>query len=156
MAGRRPKPTALKILEGNPGHRPLNTQEPLPTSGIPPMPEGLSKKAKREWEKVVPLLTSMKVLTEADGEALSRYCEACALAKEANQEIDKYGLTVQGATGLKKNPAVAVYMEAVRTMRAFMSEFGMTPASRSRLKVSGPAEPDPFEQYLARKNDSKQ
>ena len=28
--GRKPKPTALKVLEGNPGKRPLNDREPVP------------------------------------------------------------------------------------------------------------------------------
>ena len=35
MAGRKPKPTALKKLEGNPGKRKLNTKEPVPGKGIP-------------------------------------------------------------------------------------------------------------------------
>ena len=30
MAGRKPKPTAVKKLEGNPGKRKLNTKEPVP------------------------------------------------------------------------------------------------------------------------------
>ncbi len=34
MAGRKPKPTALKKLEGNPGKRKLNTKEPVPGKGI--------------------------------------------------------------------------------------------------------------------------
>ena len=34
MAGRKPKPTALKKLEGNPGKRKLNTKEPLPGKGM--------------------------------------------------------------------------------------------------------------------------
>ena len=29
--GRKPKPTAMKELEGNPGKHPLNTSEPKPT-----------------------------------------------------------------------------------------------------------------------------
>ena len=35
MAGRKPKPTALKKLEGNPGKRKLNTKEPVPAKGMP-------------------------------------------------------------------------------------------------------------------------
>ena len=34
MAGRKPKPTALKKLEGNPGKRKLNTKEPMPGKGM--------------------------------------------------------------------------------------------------------------------------
>ena len=33
MAGRKPKPTAIKKLEGNPGKRKLNTKEPVPAKG---------------------------------------------------------------------------------------------------------------------------
>lgn len=36
MAGRKPKPTALKKLEGNPGKRKMNTKEPVPAKGINP------------------------------------------------------------------------------------------------------------------------
>jgi hypothetical protein len=35
MAGRKPKPTAVKKLEGNPGKRKLNTKEPVPAKGLP-------------------------------------------------------------------------------------------------------------------------
>lgn len=34
MAGRKPKPTAVKKLEGNPGKRKLNNKEPVPAKGI--------------------------------------------------------------------------------------------------------------------------
>ena len=34
MAGRKPKPTAIKKLEGNPGKRKLNTKEPIPAKGM--------------------------------------------------------------------------------------------------------------------------
>ena len=36
--GRKPKPTALKVLEGNPGKRPLNDREPVPPKGRAQMP----------------------------------------------------------------------------------------------------------------------
>ena len=41
MAGRKPKPTALKTLEGNPGKRKINTKEPIPGKGIPTCSEWL-------------------------------------------------------------------------------------------------------------------
>ena len=48
MAGRKPKPTALKKLEGNPGKRKLNTKEPIPAKGMPNCPEWLLPEAKKE------------------------------------------------------------------------------------------------------------
>lgn len=50
MAGRKPKPTALKKLEGNPGKRKLNTKEPIPAKGMLNCPEWLLPEAKKEWE----------------------------------------------------------------------------------------------------------
>jgi len=41
MAGRKPKPTALKKLEGNSGKRKLNKKEPVPVKGMPDCPEWL-------------------------------------------------------------------------------------------------------------------
>ena len=43
MAGRKPKPTAIKKLEGNPGKRKLNTKKPIPAKGMPDFMSGLAK-----------------------------------------------------------------------------------------------------------------
>lgn len=37
MAGGKPKPTAIKKLEGNPGKRKLNTKESIPAKGMTSM-----------------------------------------------------------------------------------------------------------------------
>ena len=51
MAGRKPKPTAVKKLEGNPGKRKLNTKEPMPGKGMPACPAWLlPEEALREAE----------------------------------------------------------------------------------------------------------
>ena len=50
MAGRKPKPTAIKELEGNPGKRKLNNKEPKPDKGMPVCPEWLPPEAKAEWK----------------------------------------------------------------------------------------------------------
>jgi len=83
MQGRKPIPTAVKELRGNPGHRPLGDREPQPKVGEPPMPSGLSRYAKQAWKRMVPILLDMGVLTVADGDALMLYCEAYASWKTA-------------------------------------------------------------------------
>ena len=50
MAGRKPKPTAVKKLEGNPGKRKLNTKEPVPAKGMPACSDCLMPESKKEWE----------------------------------------------------------------------------------------------------------
>ena len=42
QSGRKPKPTAVKALEGNPGKRSLNTGEPKPEKKAPRCPASMS------------------------------------------------------------------------------------------------------------------
>jgi hypothetical protein len=46
MRGRRPKPTPVKVLTGNPGKRPLNKNEPRPDVLIPECPPELGPVAR--------------------------------------------------------------------------------------------------------------
>ena len=62
MAGRKPKPTAVKKLEGNPGKRKLNSKEPVPAKGIPACPDWLMPEAKKEWERLAELMNQMVFL----------------------------------------------------------------------------------------------
>jgi P27 family predicted phage terminase small subunit len=153
--GKNRKPTAVKKLRGNPGKRKINKREPKPMIGAPPMPAHLSKLAKHAWRRLVPILLSMKVLTIADGDALAGYCTAIEQWILASAAIGKYGLLVveldeSTSTGnLKTNPAVRVRSDALRHMRSFESEFGLTPASRAKLEIHADSdEADPFEDFL--------
>ena len=49
--GRKPTPTTLKELKGNPGRRPLNEAEPKPAARLPSPPAHLSRSARREWRR---------------------------------------------------------------------------------------------------------
>ena len=51
--GRKPKPTALKALEGNPGKRPLNEHEPVPPKATLRCPAWLEAEAKKEWKRLI-------------------------------------------------------------------------------------------------------
>ena len=59
MAGRKPKPTALKKLEGNPGKRKMNTKEPVPGKGMPDCPKWLLPEAKEEWKRLCQKLSEI-------------------------------------------------------------------------------------------------
>ena len=89
MAGRKPKPTALKKLEGNPGKRKLNTKEPMPGKGMPDCPKWLLPETKEEWKRLCQKLSEMGVLTEIDMAAFAAYCQSYARWKEAQQRIDE-------------------------------------------------------------------
>ena len=80
--GRKPKPTALKELEGNPGKRSLNPSEPKPPQKAPSCPAWLEKEAKREWRRLSKGMEQLGILTELDRAAFAGYCQAYARWKE--------------------------------------------------------------------------
>lgn len=159
-AGRRPLPTALKKLRGNAGKRKLNDEEPNAPPGEPPMPGGLPAAAKREWKAIVPELQILGVLSKVDRAALAAYCHCYARWFEAEKKVRQYGLIVEepvlsagedtGYVRLKANPAIRVSNDAAKQMKSFLVEFGMTPSSRSRIRVEKPAaeREDKFEKFL--------
>lgn len=139
--GQNRKPSKLKAVQGNPGKRKQNRREPRPRPGVPEKPRCLAKEAQAEWHRIIPILEKMGVLTTADGAALAAYCKLHALNLRAEAAIDKFGIVYAkvddvGVSVLKKNPAVAIFESTARLIRSFLQEFGLTPASRSKVAAS--------------------
>ena len=134
MRGRRPKPTRLKLLTGNPGKRALNKHEPRPECVIPECPSELGPVAQREWDRLVGELARLRMLTNLDRAALAAYCSAYALWAEATEAIQKFGTMVKSPSGFPiQSPYVSVANRQAEIMMRIASEFGFTPASRSRI-----------------------
>lgn len=157
--GRRgppPKPTNLRVLQGNPGKRPISPREPKPRKTAPRCPEWLSDEAKKVWRRTVPELKALGVLTTIDGDALAGYCATYAQWKEATVFIDKHGMAYPLRDGegrvkcMQQFPQVAVARGALFLLKAFMQEFGLTPASRSRIQVPWTPDEDEEEQLARR------
>jgi P27 family predicted phage terminase small subunit len=152
MAGRKPKPTAVKKLEGNPGKRKLNTKEPVPGKGMPDCPKWLLPDAKEEWVRLSEKLNQMGVLTEVDRSAFAAYCQSYARWKEAQDHINSEGATYETENGMQRpNPWVAICNTEQRLMMQAASEFGLTPSARSRIMAAsgvGKDEEDEMEALL--------
>ena len=151
MRGRKPKPTALKLLAGNPGKRALNRREPKPPPGIPDCPEHLDDLARAEWFRTAAVLSEMGLLSRADATALAAYCTAYGRWRQAEDQVRKYGTIVKSPEkGFPmKSPYLCVAEQALESMRKFMVEFGLTPSSRGRIRLpaDSPAARE-FEQFL--------
>lgn len=146
MRGRKPKPTRLKILTGNPGKRPLNLTEPRPEPSIPDCPPELGPAAQREWQRLVGELAALKVLTNLDRAALAAYCGAYALWAESTEAIQKFGVMVKSPTGFPmQSPYVSIANRQAEIMMRIAAEFGFTPASRGRISTPSPTEPTLFD-----------
>ena len=147
MAGRRPKPIRLKLLQGNPGKRPIRGFfEPPKPSKPPNPPDFLKGEALDEWSRVVPGLMVFGLLTEIDTMPLAAYCMAYARWRDAEELLAELetvdergrGLLVKGSKGqARSNPLIQIAREAASDMVRFAGEFGFSPAARARI-AGGP------------------
>ena len=134
IRGRKPKPTALKVLEGNPGHRPLNKREPMPKGRLPRCPDWLEEDAKKEWKRLGKILAEMGMLTNLDMMAFAGYCQAYARWKGAEEFITKHGDMVRTPNGyLQQVPQVSIAQTNLKIMLKFCEQFGLPPSARSRM-----------------------
>ncbi len=150
MAGRKPKPTAIKMLHGNPGKRPLNKNEPKFT-GLPICPPWLPIPAKTEWKRTVIQLAGLDMLKGTDQSALAAYCVACARWMAAEKIVTKEGQTIKepvvDKTGtvvghkVKRHPATIIAKDERSSMLKAASLFGFDPSSRSRVQLPEQKEP---------------
>ena len=152
--GRKPKPTALKKLEGNPGKRPLNELEPMPQVSMLRCPNWLEPEAKKEWRRLAPVLIDAGILTSADAVPFAGYCQAYARWKEAEQEVSKLGMVYRDGDRIRPNPYIAISRAAFAEVKSLAAEFGLPPANRTAIIANALTaektrkELDPLEQIL--------
>lgn len=145
MQGRKTKPTNLKRLEGNPGKRRLPENEPQPDPTAPRCPHWLLPEAKREWHRVAPELERLGLLTMIDRAALAGYCQAWARWRQCEEFLKRHGVTYESprydrqgdevGSMVRPYPEVAIARHMMVEIRAFCTEFGLTPSSRGRINL---------------------
>jgi P27 family predicted phage terminase small subunit len=151
-AGRKPKPTHLKLVEGNRGKRriPDTVQVPAANLSEPDWREWftvtrgrsadvnqrLRKTARDEWRRVVPILTGYKLLTHLDLELIRDYCICVARIDQCERQLSVEGPTVFGARGMVKNPVLTVAGQYRQQLKFYIGELGFSPSSRGRLKLT--------------------
>lgn len=135
--GRTSKPTHLKLLAGNPGKRPINTEEPIPKGNLkgkePPKEFGLY--AKKMWKTCLDNSPD-ELLKEIDQMELIRYCVAYELYTQAYKEVKKGGAVVVNAIGNSiKSPWVSILNEQSAIMGSCGANLGFSPTSRTKIKI---------------------
>ena len=147
MRGRKPKPTVLKILYGNPGKRRLPTDEPQPPLEIPHPPDHLDEVARKEWTRITRLLNDLGMIAQLDMAGIAAYCVSFSRWADAERRVAKHGIIVISPDKKfpMKSPYLCVAESAMEAMRKMLSEFGLSPTSRARLHV--PKVPDAFDEF---------
>jgi P27 family predicted phage terminase small subunit len=156
MRGRKRKPIERQIADGDTRKRGrLKLAEqlasiPKTARGLPDCPRHLRGRARAAWNLLRSELEAMELDATADAMLLEALCTNYETAVRAHLKIAQQGEVLEESIvardsgkvlghRFRKNPWVTVRADAHRLMLAFASEFGVSPASRSRLNVTTPA-----------------
>lgn len=136
LRGPAAKPTALKIIQGTARPDRVYEDEPKPKLSSTRPPTWLNAEQRKIWKDKAPGLIEQGVLTVWDREALGRYCVLFAqfvyLSKMSGRDV---------LSELRQLNVQISKLEA---------EFGLTPASRTRIKGTPPKQEEEAESPLER------
>lgn len=152
MKGRKPKPAARQIAEGDPSRRGVHkledrlASEPKPASGLPPCPKHLKGTARKAWRFWSEELEAMSLDCRPDAMMLEGACVSYQTYVELYELVETQGKLVakkerNPRTGqmevvdVRPHPALHIRDRALMQMRSSCAEFGLSPASRARLSV---------------------
>jgi len=156
MRGRKPKPTHLKVLQGTSRKDRTNVDEPkFMKPKVMRPPPWLGAHGKKAFKVLSKMLTEAGILRISDRMALEILCAKYGEFMEATAIIESEGSHYVMPSGQKRvHPAIKIRSDAQIQLRQFMTEFGLTPSSRSRVSVIDvTGVQDPLEAFINRKND---
>lgn len=161
MSGPPKTPTHLRLVRGNPSKRAINKNEPKPPSGVPPTPKHFDKQGKYWFKRMAEELDALGVMSQLDGRALELLVEAYTEYRHHCDTLDREGYTYavyseddgderkdREIRMIKPHPAAMMKADAWKRIRAMLAEFGMTPASRSKVNATAPDAADPLADFL--------
>lgn len=148
VPGPKPKPPALKLIEGNPGKRPIPTDYARPTPAAPteprwakilpgPLAAQVRKDASAEWKRVVPVLDGLGLLSVVDNAILTDYCICWARLMECERVLSVEGMVKSTDRGPAKHPLITAAGQYRTALKSYVGELGLGPSSRGRLAVPG-------------------
>lgn len=148
MRGRKPKPTYLRVLDGNAGRRPLNPDEPQPVGVLAEHepPPWLSDPQKDGWRYAMKHAPP-GMLKRLDQSILTVWVVAEERHADAAQKVSSLGSLLKSKAGTPyQNPYLSIMNKQAQIMMKAAAELGFTPSSRSRVKVEPPkpGEGNPF------------
>lgn len=127
--GPAPKPTAVRRAEGTVGRGASgrNKREPKPEVRIPTPPDELSDDAQDVWRRLGRHLAAQGLITALDEAAFAALCDAYAAFLRCIVKV--HGQLVP-------NPDRKAAAGEFDKFRKLLPEFGLTPASRTRVEAA--------------------
>ena len=136
LRGPAPKPTEQKLLEGTYRADRAPHNEPKPKIIADRCPEWLTDEGKKEYRRHAKMLKRLRVMTEADHLALVALANEYGEWRAACDMVNLEGAVLRGKNGgAYLNPWHGKASNHFKNMVKLMQEFGLTPASRSRIEA---------------------
>jgi P27 family predicted phage terminase small subunit len=152
--GRKSKAVDLKVLS-DPRIDRVNTREPKPVNRAPTKPDYFDDDdvASAMWDRIVRQLEQLGTISESDAQVIELYCLTYARYRAAVDELRNDGsLTIVTDGGnVKANPVAGIVSQTSTQLQSLLSELGLTPSSRSRVRSTVDQPRDALADFLSRK-----
>lgn len=152
MRGRKPKPTVLKLIDGNNGKNKINKNEPVAVGDLSEPPEWFSDDQKATWAYAIDHAPS-GLLKKIDKSALMAWVIAEDLFRQAVLQVNKMNLIIKSPVkgDPMQNPYLPIVNKQAVNMLKAAAELGFTPSSRSRVTIDKSEDNDenPFAQFAS-------
>lgn len=154
MRGRPLKPSALKLIQGNPGKRRLNPNEPKPVTAVPTCPAHLSPTAKAEWKRLARQLEVLGIISQLDRAAFAAYCQSYGRWVEAERKLAETPTLIKLPSGyIQPSLWLGIASKQLELMHKYMTDLGLSPSSRSRVSAAPKLGPKPWDYIRSLGND---
>lgn len=130
MPGPTKTPTPILKLRGS-WRAKTRKGEPAAPKGVPSAPKGLDAGANEEWERIIPMLAGMRVLSPADMRVIAAYCRQASKYDALEAELTKWkpGSVEHRRISICSDAACALMLRAA-------AKLGLSPADRAGIKVA--------------------
>ena len=127
--GRKPKPTALKLVEGNPGKRKIATKKAKIAGTSPIMPRDLTKEQAKIWRHAV-RYAPHGLIKRIDTSMLLQWVIARAAFDEARRNYDAGPKLIKSGSGVPiQSPWLGIMNRQSDIMRLLSADLGFNPGS---------------------------
>lgn len=152
-AGRKRTPPTLEELRNNPTKRRIVPNVVQPNEFGGGAPPWLPGRAVEFWRDNAEVYRRLGLLTELSVPFFAMLCDAWGEYLELREDINTNGRThVTHNVGTIARPEVAMLKAAFERFRVSAMEFGLGPASLSRITAAGASgEGDPVAEYRAKR-----
>jgi P27 family predicted phage terminase small subunit len=146
MRGKKPKPTSLRLIEGNREHRTIHDEnEPRPERKAPPRPKELDVDERKAWRYLVKELDKMGTLATSDRANMTAYCHAWGVWIRAKRKLNELAkdnpdceIIMTDKGNWIQNPWLSNANRGMADVVKYGSFLGLDPTSRTRIKTEVP------------------